>query len=500
MHSMIISLLLTCATTVVFLALSPATRHWFVIPALACGVIIGCDAVDWFRGRFQLLDPAGLVGLLGYHVFFFNPLLVAAWDHRMRYLPEQPEDYRPWLGILSTILFVALLAYRSARSLAFRRIQVSTRPVWKMHYRRFWIVLGLALIVSATLQAWVYYSLGGISGYIGAYSTWLRGGEAFQGTAPLFAVSESFPILLMMGFAVWSWGAKWRRQWIVLGMAIAIFAVLVMIFGGLRGSRSNSIWGLFWAVGMIHLYVRRVSRTLVLAGIPVLLVFLGAYAIYKNHGNATMDFLSSVSSYDEIQSGSERAEDILLGDLGRSDVQAFLVYRIFQREREFEYAWGRSYLGAIAMVIPRSVWPDRIPAKAKWTTEAEFGPGKFESAEIISTRVYGLAGEAMLNFGPLFVPVAFAVLGVTVAWLRRFITSLELGDCRRLIVPFLCNFCFLLLLNDSDNQVFYLMKYGLFPGIVILAASGEYNPRRVAARYPYASSSQPTRLTSARAF
>lgn len=496
--SVVLSMLLTCSTALLFLVFTPDVRHWFILPVIGCGILIGIDAIDWVRGRLALFDPAGLIGVLGVHIFFLCPILNVVWDHRMKYLPDQPLDYRPWLGLLAVILLISLLAYRLARRLFRGRVQDGdANPIWRFHSRRFWLLLTFALLISGVLQAWVYHMLGGLSGYIRAYSAWLRGENAFQGTALLFTISESFPILFIIGFAVWSWTAPWRRQWFVIVPALLIFFLLSLIFGGLRGSRSNLIWGCFWAVGIIHLYVRPSSRKWIAAAVPLLVVFLGVYAVYKNQGSSTFHFLSSANTYEEIQSGSERAEDILLGDLGRSDVQSFLLYRFFDRARSHEYALGQTYLGALTIIVPRSLWPDRPPTKVRWTTDLEFGRGAYAARGIFSTRVYGLAGETMLNFGPLLVPLAFALLGIVVERLRTFMSGLELGDTRRLLVPFFCNFCFLLLLNDSDNQVFYLFKYGLIPSFIILAASGEYRPAPATERYTNERPSSAARLARA---
>jgi uncharacterized membrane protein len=97
-----------------------------------------------------------------------------------------------------------------------------------------------------------------------------------------------------------------------------------------------------------------------------------------------------------------------------------------------------------------------------------------------STRVYGIAGEAMLNFGPLGVLPAFAMLAIIVGALQTFLTKLPRSDARTLIAPFTVNFVFLLLLNDSDNAIFYLVKYGLVPMLlVILGSTRIHTERRV---------------------
>src|SRR5262250_3246815 len=145
--SLLVSIGFCTLTTCGFLLASDPVAHWFVIPVWLGGVLIGRDAVDWLRGRVKLLDPAGVIGLIGLHFFFLAPLLQVAWGASMLYV-DPPPDWRPWLG-------------------------------------------GMA--VSAVLQAWVYASYGGISGYIDAFTESFGVPEAqsaFVNMGWVFALSE----------------------------------------------------------------------------------------------------------------------------------------------------------------------------------------------------------------------------------------------------------------------------------------------------------------------
>ena len=131
---------------------------------------------------------------------------------------------------------------------------------------------------------------------------------------------------------------------------------------------------------------------------------------------------------------------LLLGDLARSDVQAYLLYRLYGGERNYKFAWGRTYLGAAASVVPSWIWPNRPETKVREGTEIQYGiyPGAHTS--LVSTRQYGFAGEAMLNFGPAAVPIFFAAFGAFVGLLRRFLRSWTYPDARLLFLPFLLGF------------------------------------------------------------
>lgn len=473
--SRLLAAFLSAAIAFCFMVANHGLIHWFIIPVTVCGVIIGIDLVEWLRGRIGLLDPNGLLGLLGYHFFFLAPLLMVIWNYRMKYLPDQPEDYRSWLGGMAILNCAGLLIYRWTRKKSALRILRSQlrkpiRSMWKIEPKRFWVLFSLFTVVSCGTQIWIFISLGGIRGYMNMYTNWLAGQDLFRGTALVFSVAESFPILLMIGIAVWA--RNKQKSWFTLASLFCVLAVLELVAGGLRGSRGNVIWSLFWIAGMVHLYIRRLPRVVALIAICALYGFVSLYAAYKLHGTNLLDQLALSGDYTStISDTAEGPATVLVGDFSRSDVQAYLLYKITNQQIP-EYALGQSYLGALTMLIPHTLWENRPPTVVKWTTNAEYGTGAYESGYLQSSRIYGIAGEAMLNFGPIGLLLAYAVFGALVARIRVFMRTLQSGDSRLLMIPFVINSLFLLLLSDSDNCVFYLVKYGLMPvSLIILTSS-----------------------------
>ncbi len=73
----------------------------------------------------------------------------------------------------------------------------------------------------------------------------------------------------------------------------------------------------------------------------------------------------------------------------------------------------------------------------------------------------------MLNFGPLAAALAFAILGCFVQRVRHMLTTLRPEDARFLLYPVLINLSFVLLVSDSDNVVFFFLKNGALPFLVI---------------------------------
>jgi hypothetical protein len=454
-----------CIVALWFAASTPAALHWFVLPVTLCGVLVGGDAIRWLRGKIGAFDPAGVLGMIGVHLFFLAPLLHVRWDFWMRYV-QSPSEWRDWLGAMAIVNCCALIAYRAGRAWC-ARMPVRLRARRELDPRRFWILLVPTLLIAAALQYWVYERVGGILGYIRAYT---QPGEAFQGYGFTFLISESFPILGFIGFAVLATRYRRLNNWWVIALVLLAFFALKILFGGLRGSRSNTVWGLFWAIGIIHLWIRPLSRRALLAGIPVLTAFMFGYGLYKAAG---LDGVSALFDPPRALALARRSgrtiHSTVLSDLSRADVQAYVLYRL-QTGASENLAWGRTYVGGLAILIPRRVLPARPPTKSKEGTDILYGRGTYESGRS-SKRVFGLAGEAMLNVGLAGVPVAFLFFGVFVGWLRRAYYGLRKGDVRLLLLPLLINLALIMLIGDSDNVVFFFVKEASLPFLLLFLCS-----------------------------
>jgi hypothetical protein len=460
-----LTVLLVCMTV------SDQLWHWFLLPVLCCGVLIGADAVDWVRARLGVFDPVGILGLFGWHFFFLVPLLHVTLDHWLTGVPI-PGDQRDWLGALSVLNALGLLVYQGSRRY-FEGDATSPRQrtVWVLDDKRFLWAIAVALVVTALLQAAVYAQFGGIAAYMDT-ATDVVARDQFQGMGWLFLISESFPLLAMMGFVVWARGKESCRTWLCLCAVLVVFFVLKLLFGGLRGSRSQTVWGLFVAVGLIHLCVRRVPRAFIYLGLLFLVAFMYIYGFYKGFGVEGLEAVGDAEAREELSARMHRGPaDIIVLDLGRSDMQAFLLYKTTDPDSDYRYAWGRTYVGALALFIPRSLWPDRPDTITREGTEALAGMGSYEPGVVFSSHVHGLAGEAMLNFGPAAVPVAFLGLGLAVGRLRRFTRSARPWDSRWLLVPLLLNSCFDILGGDSCNILFSFVKDALIPCALVMAFS-----------------------------
>ena len=180
-----------------------------------------------------------------------------------------------------------------------------------------------------------------------------------------FLIAESFPCFLAIFVLVYQRKTLVQAPWTPIALMGAAFFVTKLLFGGLRGSRSNTVWAIFWLVGAVHLWVKPVPRRFLTIGAAFLVVFMYIYGFYKQEGTAA---LAIIQSRDEMQSTSEktgRTLDVaLLGDLARSEVQAYELYRL-AAVRDYDYASGATYISALTVLVPKSIRPDSDPIQTR---------------------------------------------------------------------------------------------------------------------------------------
>ncbi|MTJ07346.1 hypothetical protein FJR04_06405 [Anabaena sp. UHCC 0204] len=472
-NSIFISVFICCVILLWCLQSSKQFEHWFLIPVTLSGIVIGIDAIKWFRNHLNIFDPVGIIGVLGFHFFFLAPILHVSWDRWLEAWFDYPPDWRPWLGGMAILNLLGLLAYRFCRNLVVKKPKnPSTQIVWQINLKRFYFIVSFAMIFSAVLQIGVYQQFGGVMGYIASATQ--EGESNLEGMGIVFLFSETFPILAMMVFSIYAQKNKRFQSWPILILVLLVFLVLQMFFGGLRGSRSNTIWALFWAAGMIHFMIRPITKKEVAIGIVFLLFFMYLYGFFKAGGlDGVNTALESREDAAQLEEKSGRTwQGLLLGDIGRSDVHAYMLYRLMLPHSDYEYVWGETYIAGATILIPKFIMPDKpFKHKVMQGTELFFGKGSYKMGVWETSKVYGIAGEAMLNFGFFAVPLAFIPLGILVGWVQRCLLSWKSSDSRLILLPMLVNFCFMVLTSDFDNDIFFLIKNSGLPVLVVWLSS-----------------------------
>jgi hypothetical protein len=440
--------------------------HWFLLPLAACGILAGVDVVRCLRGELDLFDPRTVIACLGFYGFFAAPILHVIWDRfGAGYDLILSSDWRPWLGAMAALNGAGLIAYRLAHIWTYRTTDPSPRR-WVIDSRRFYPVFAFALALSVA-GAVIYLSqLGGILGEIEAFES---DKAAYVGKGWLLMLAWPLAVLsfIVLVFALSDRHAKYRRPWTAVVLLLGTAGAGHFILMGWYGSRSATVWALFWMAGIVHYWFRKLSARIAVAGMILLIAFMYFYGFYKERGRAGLEVLRSPSMWLEPKGYERDLKGLLLGDFARADSNAFILHNLSQDPAGYSYRWGLTYAGGLAILIPKSIWPDRPDLKIDAGTEAMLGKATF----LTSYRVYGLSGEALLNFGPAGVVPIFALYGAALGWYRRKLHSWELSDARMALAPLFSMWFASALVSDSDNLVFAVVVQGTLVIAAIVASS-----------------------------
>jgi hypothetical protein len=445
--------------------ISRSVIHWFLIPLIACGVLSGTDVIRWLRGRLDLFDPKAVIGLLAFYGCFVTPILHVAWD---RYGVNNDlllgGDWRTWLGAIAALNATSLLAYRIAHNYVFNWT-TRTTEIWKIDRKRFHFFFSLALVCSVA-GAYAFFSdLNGIPGMVKSFEENL---QAYTGKGWLLVFAWPLSVLcFIVVIYVWSNRDIRRRRPASIGiLLVCAFGISQFILMGWYGSRSATIWALFWMSGIVHYRVNRLSRKFIAPGLVFLIAFMYFYGFYKEQGRNGFSVIAAPSTWLQPKGYQRDIKLLLLDDLAHADVNAYMLYNMIKFPEDYDYRWGLTYAGAPTFLVPRSLWPNRPNYKVDAGTEATLG----KSSTYDSTRVYGLMGEALLNFGPWGVVPLFALYGASLGWYRRKLTTWDISDARLFLAPLVTILFVAAFISDSDNVLFLFVVDGSLITAAFLAS------------------------------
>ncbi len=452
--------------------------HWFLLPVYLCGVLTGIDAIRWLRGKMDLYDAKGLIGILGVHFFVVAFLLVAHFEP-YRIANIYILDWRPWLGGVAFLNVCGMISYQLAQRWAYNKPTRAAQTYSTLNPVSVRIILPIALVFVFISHVFFMFRMGGISAILNL-RTYGDVTAGVFGMGPFMVFGRSIPMLLFISVTIWRYRKLQRSSSIFsVGFVLMVFLIFQFFTGGLTGSRGATVWGLFWAVGIIHFFWRPIPVKWVIIALLPFLFFMYIYGFYKNLGTRVFELFRGVTTIESLSLESKRTfSGMLIGDLSRSDVQPAQLYVIVEKPWHYRYRWGSTYITSVIPLIPRMLWPTKPSdcGKVISGTEMTFGPETYQKKRLLgdymrSTRIFGLAGEAMLNFGIAGVLPAFFVWGYIVGRIRRRIQSYRFGDTRLLTAPFLISLCFLSLINDMDNLVAVTLFKFLIPALVMYLIS-----------------------------
>jgi hypothetical protein len=458
--SWVVGAVVVTTAVLFFVCLVPALRHWMMLPVTLCGVLVAPDVVDWARKQLDVLDPQAVVALMGMHFFFLAPILHVIMDYWPRYEPPA-EDWLAALGRMAVVNVAGLLVYRIVLARPDPAIRI---PLRRVERGRVVLVSSLVLLAGITAFAVFIAQFGGIGGYVDYMTSPDRD---LTGYGLTVVASSSFPFVALMLALVVKPSAFRDRRWLLVFVLLAFVAVQFLV-GGLRGSRASVIWPLLIAIGMCHLLVVPVRRRVLLGSLAAIVGFMYVYGFYKSVGREAIDIFTGARTVDELSTETGRDLPVLLlGDLGRADIQALTLERVGADVVPLRH--GATYLGDIASLLPGDLvlgLPDKVAAG----TDMLYGAGSFDVGHR-SSRIYGLTGEAMLNFGVVGAVGVFLPFAWLVRWSRACHRRARGPDGSvdlRVLAAVLPIALVITLTSDLDNVIWFLANHVAVIGLVVL--------------------------------
>ncbi len=460
------------------LTVNRRSDHWFLVPVGLCGVLAGADVVAWLRRQLDTFDPKAIIGIIWFHGTFLAPILHVSGQAHTPLFDTELWDWPHWFGIMALINVPGLVLYKLSQRGVYRWTK-SPSTVWGFNRARFFPTLFFAIVVSASAAAVVFFRFGALH----QESDVLLDVGKMAHASWLLMLGDPLTLLIVAGI-VCMLSTRPRRASAVTVVVILVLLLLAQLsITGLRGSRSAVVYVLFIGTVLCHVRLRKVPVSWVLAGMIALGVPAYYYKYFKHYGTRGLEALQKTAY---LQTLSHRAGitpvAFLLGDLSRAEVQAFLAYRLYYYGDDYELRWGKTYVMAGLTIIPRAIWPSKpsgMHGKVAAGTDLQQGEGSYHPRWRKSSRVYGLQGEAMLNFGFLGVPLAYIVFGAWMGWYRRKLAGLDPDDARMYLVPIVTMATFTACIGDADNTFFAFLKYGVLLACVILISSQRAAPARL---------------------
>lgn len=392
--------------------------------------------------------------------FTIPPIIAYHFNIGLLYIYKD-IDWGFYLILISIINVFGLLILYFGAFLGFRKKDIVKNRLLFLERNKLLVVSSVFLVFSFLAQILIFIKYGGIYGYMNA---WTEDRDNFSGLGKWFMLAEPFPILFIF-FIFIRYKEVLRKNIIALIIAFIAFFSLKLLFGGLRGSRSNTIWGLFWFAGLVHLYLFKLKKMHLILGVIFISIFMPIYGIYKTYGIKSFDGEYSISDTNRYENNP--LLDIYINDFSRSSLNAYEIYQY--NNSNYYPKLGATYLNSMLMLVPFLKPYYNGQTKNSASSELVYEQKFFleKNTNYDNSRVYGIYGEALLNFGPFFAVFIFFIAGFVIAKIDNFCRSLNHEDFTIFVVPFLANVSFVIMMSDLDNLLFFIMKNGLVPMLYI---------------------------------
>lgn len=248
-------------------------------------------------------------------------------------------------------------------------------------------------------------------------------------------------------------------------LIISLHLMLVVLLNSSRGSRVAMLLQLIIAHQIFMNTVFKYKPIHYIIGILVLYITMPIYAYYKYGGVEDLTNYWKYGNQSEIVNHYNDPLKFIVGDLGRADIQAPILRGVLEDKIEPRY-WPETYTAALLQILPATIRPSFaspktvVGAEAQIKLDASSPLYQNSKGETISTRIYSLIGEGLLNFGIISIPFLFFVFGF-ISRKALYRTNYNSWPTN-LTNPFFSLFPIYMLFYDFDNIIFQsIVVWGL---------------------------------------
>lgn len=392
--------------SVIFITLTAC----FIIPTIAL-VFLG------YRDTF---DPWSLTCYMGLMLFVVSPLLHLFY--RDPGLPTLPYHFEPLLRVVawSSVPIIPLL-YMGHR-VALRNFQPLLKPYRRANPVKM-LPIGLVMAVVGTISFIVYYA------YMQEVIMTGIGGRLIILTAGSVLILADGAILgvLLIVYALMLRNLGLAKKLRILDtVLIVIVCALVIVANVYRGSRAKMLLMFAWAACLYNQFVRRISLVMIIVAWIILMPLMTIYKVSKVSDFTDLGELITNPEYRASQTERYKASSThtLIANLGRSYIWMLYLQEL-KPGGNIDRQWGKTYVAALLMGIPRWLYPTKPRGIVNVTVDAQYGRGKAKATPGSAAMVAGIWAEGYANFGFLGIWAAAFIYGLVIGYAKRFFARRE---------------------------------------------------------------------------
>ena len=313
--------------------------------------------------------------------------------------------------------------------------QGSPPPTFELKEGRVLLTIWLLTLVPVLAQLYLIFHFGGLIGYLFSIKTRVLD---WHGLGVFLIFKQVTPVVniifLVLGIHFKVKSSRWWTLYV-------IHILLVVLLGALSGSRGATLFGLVNILIARNYFVARVSLKSVFSSIAILLIVAAA--------------LGGMRNYQVSEEGFSATE--LIEKVNFSEVKIFRygiipLDMLFEKSDYDDYKYGTTFLSAITIFIPRSIFPDKFKTGGEVLTQFSHGE------DYTGTVNYspGLFVESILNFGYVFGSMFFLIvisssMVFSIYMRRKFLYLRAIGSV------------------SSIKYFYYYITFAMIPGTFLFA-------------------------------